>query len=186
MRQKSNSKIYNEKIAEMLRRTPFSRKNNKYIDRYLKSTEEKKAILELHEQWMRIMVNSDALNDFYETYGLNFTEKTIFGYKSECFLTAGLTYTQLVELKEKLQDGLGCIVILNRYKRSRMVRIEFVMSTQEHLKYRVVAPLKAKDNNPRNLYLGNDYSGQPIFVDMLTLPHILLTGGTRSGKLFCF
>ena len=186
MRQKSNFKFYNEKLANILRSLPFKKSNNKYIDRYLKKTEDKKAILELHEQWIRIMVNSGALNDFYETYGLNFTEKTIYGFKSECFLTSGLKYNKLLELKEELQDGLGCLITLNRYKRSRMVRVEFIMNLQEHLKYKVVAPLRKKDNNPRNIYLGNDYSGLPIFVDMLTLPHILLTGGTRSGKLFCY
>lgn len=186
MRQQSNFKFYNEKLANVLKKLPFRRSNNKYIDRYLKKTEEKKAILELHEQWIRTMVNSGAVNEFCETFGLNFTEKTIYGFRSECFLTSGLKYTRLLELKEEIQDGIGCLVTLNRYKRSRMVRVEFIMNLQEHLKYRVVAPLRPQDNNPRNLYLGNDYSGLPIFVDMLTLPHILLTGGTRSGKLFCF
>ena len=49
MRQQSNFKFYNEKLANVLKKLPFRRSNNKYIDRYLKKTEEKKAILELHE-----------------------------------------------------------------------------------------------------------------------------------------
>lgn len=179
LRKDSNSK---ESLRDKLRRLPFIFNFKKY----LKEIKEKRIVLSeiqaLHEQWIDTMVNCGCFNEFNQTYGLNFTEKTIYGFKSELFLTTGLKFVKLKDLKEEIQDALGCLIVLQRVKRERVVKIDFVFDLQESLKYKVVAPLNKKENHERTVYLGNSYSGDPIFADMTTLPHILISGGTRSGK----
>lgn len=47
------------------------------------------------------------------------------------------------------------------------------------------ADLLAKTNAPLLVPLGRDVSGQPIFMDIAKMPHMLIAGTTGSGKSVC-
>lgn len=172
-------------LRKMLSNLPWASKLDKRICEMRQARMDKKDIDNLHKHWIDIMVECDAINKMYQTYGLNFTSKTKYGFTAECFLPMGLPDTKLYELVDQIECGLGMLVLMNRVKRERVVRIEFIKTLQEDLKFVPIVMgvgRYAKYNHPRFVYLGNDYSGCPIIVDLVKYPHILISGGTRSGK----
>lgn len=134
-------------------------------------------IVKFEKKWISLMANLGLYNKLKQTYSLNKTEITSYGYKSLILIVDGLSLSKLESNREFIQDSYGCMCVFNKAKRSNLIEAEFIFTTPIKLKYLPVDKLKSWE-----IYLGNDYTGKPIIVDMIKWPHILVTGGTRSGK----
>lgn len=146
------------------------------VNQFFNKLEENKKISIFEKKWINIMANIKAFNEMKETFSLNKTEITEYGFKSLILIVDGLTYSKLETAKEYIEDAFGCMCVFNKARRSNLVNAEFIFNSPTGLKFE---PIKIK---PWEIYLGNDYAGNPIVVDMVTWPHVLITGGTRSGK----
>lgn len=134
-------------------------------------------IAKFEKKWISLMANLGLYNKLKQTYSLNKTQVTEYGYKSLILITDGLSLDKLERNREYIQDSYGCMCVFNKAKRSNLINAEFIFKTPINIKFKPLTSLKAWE-----LYLGNDYSGEPIIVDMVKWPHVLITGGTRSGK----
>ena len=123
------------------------------------------------------MANLGLYNKLKQTYSLNNTELTEYGFKTLILIVDGLSLEKLESNREYIQDSYGCMCVFNKSKRSNLINAEFIFKTPTDLKFKPIEKLKAWE-----IYLGNGYSGDPIVVDMVKWPHVLITGGTRSGK----
>ena len=127
-------------------------------------------------KWISIMSHLGCVNKLKQTFSLNNTIKTLYGFKASIFIVDGLNYEMLENKKTFIEDSYGCMLILNKKKRSNWITAEFVFKTPTDIKY---SPIKVK---PWELYLGNSFNGEAIIIDLVKYPHALITGGTRSGK----
>ncbi|WP_297711964.1 FtsK/SpoIIIE domain-containing protein [Clostridium sp.] len=134
-------------------------------------------IAKFEKKWISLMANLGLYNKLKQTYSLNKTKITSYGYKSLILIVDGLSLSKLETNKEYIQDSFGCMCVFNKAKRSNLINAEFIFNTPIKLKYLPIDKLK-----PWEIYLGNDYTGKPIIIDLIKYPHILITGGTRSGK----
>lgn len=143
-----------------------------------KKDNEKQMIKKFTNEWINLMTNCKAYNTNKDTFSLNDIEITNFGVRCNIFVgLSGLTAEILESLTEKIESKYGCMLILNKSKRSKFVKAEFIFFAPEDLEFEIIKGLK-----PWEIYIGNDFSGKPIIVDMIKYPHILISGGTRSGK----
>ena len=134
-------------------------------------------IAKFEKKWISLMSNLGLYNKMKQTYSLNKTEITSYGYKALILIVDGLSLEKLESNREYIQDSYGCMCVFNKAKRSNLIAAEFIFTTPSKLKFEPLEKLK-----PWQIYLGNNYTGEPILMDMVKWPHILVTGGTRSGK----
>lgn len=134
-------------------------------------------IANFEKKWINLMANLGLYNKLKDTYSLNDTVLTSYGFTSKILLVDGLGLKKLEANREDIQDSYGCMCVFNKAKRSNIVRADFIFNTPIKLEFEVIEELK-----PWEIYLGNSYSGEKIIIDMIKFPHVLITGGTRSGK----
>lgn len=127
--------------------------------------------------WIKIMSYIGFYNKRYETYSLNRIKFTNYGLKSDIFIVAPLSFDKLDNARDVLEETLGCKIIFNHSKASQWINAKFIYYSHEDETFK---PIKLK--NPYDLYIGNDSSGMPIIVSLKDYPHLMITGGTRSGK----
>jgi S-DNA-T family DNA segregation ATPase FtsK/SpoIIIE len=135
------------------------------------------AINKFKRNWIKIMSYIGFYNKRYETYSLNRIEFTDYGLKSDIFIVAPLNFDKIDNARDVLEENLGCKIIFNHAKASQWINAKFIYYSHENKEFK---PIKLK--NPYDLYIGNDASGMPIIVSLKDYPHLMITGGTRSGK----
>ena len=147
------------------------------ISKFKNSIIDGNKISKFEKKWISLMSNLGLYNKLKQTYSLNNTELTEYGFKSLILIVDGLSLAKLESNREYIEESYGCTCVFNKEKRSNLIKAEFVLRTPADLKFKPVEKLKAWE-----LYLGNSYSAESITVDMVKWPHLLITGGTRSGK----
>lgn len=131
----------------------------------------------LKTEWVENMAQQGLYNKSGNIFSLNNIEVTEYGFKGDIFIVHGLSYKNLEDKLEVVQENLGCMITLNRNKNSQWINFKMIFKIRRDKKFEVV-----KQDKPFELYIGNDYSGNPVFVNLKDFPHMLITGGTRSGK----
>lgn len=142
----------------------FKSKSNSLIARFKK-------------EWIETMYLLKLYNEGRTTYSLNFIKVTEYGFSCRIFFVPNCNFEKLDNIREDLQDKFGCLILFKKKRASQYVDAKFIFNSNNDMKFKL---LEYKE--PYVLYIGNDYSGQPIFIDMKMYPHLLITGGTRSGK----
>ena len=134
-------------------------------------------IAKFKNEWIENMYLLKLYNEGRTTYSLNFIEVTEYGFSCRIFFVAGCNFEKLDNVREELQDKFGCLILFKKKRASQYVDAKFIFNSNNDITFKL-----HKYKEPYVLYIGNDYSGQPIFIDMKLYPHMLITGGTRSGK----
>lgn len=142
----------------------FKSKSNSLIARFKK-------------EWIENMYLLKLFNEGRTTYSLNFVKVTEYGFSCRIFFVAGCNFERLDNVRDELQDKFGCLILFKKKRASQYVDAKFIFNSNSDMTFKLY-PYK----DPYVLYIGNDYSGQPIMIDMKLYPHLLITGGTRSGK----
>lgn len=132
---------------------------------------------EFERDWIKIMTYSGLYNKALFTYSLNNIQFKDYGIRCDIYIVPPLTFSKLDVVKDMLEEALGCMIILNHKRASKWINAKFVFNQFDTKKFEVV-----KLEHPFLLYIGNDYSGKPIIVNLKDYPHLLVSGGTRSGK----
>ncbi|MEX0084141.1 FtsK/SpoIIIE domain-containing protein [Clostridium butyricum] len=142
-----------------------------------KESYKRNVISKFKKQWVHIMAYSGLYNKGCETYSLNNVMLTEYGIKCDIFIVPPLTFDKLNDTRYMLEENLNCSILFYHAKSSVWVNCKFIFN--QNLKKEFI-PIK--QNNPYELYICNDFSGEPKFTDMRKYPHLLVTGTTRSGK----
>lgn len=148
------------------------RNNEKINDGLINGT-----INKFKNEWINIMAHSNLYNKLNFTYSLNNIKFKDYGIECDIYIVPPLTYAILEGKIDVIQENLDCLIILNHSKVSKWIKARFIYNECDTKSFEKV-PLK----EPYMLYVGNDYSGLPILVNLKDYPHLLISGGTRSGK----
>lgn len=141
----------------------------------------KKKIVALKAHWINIMANKGLYNSEKFTYSLGNIKVTYFGYICDVRIPDGLDFEKLNSSITTIEDNLGCTIVANKPKRSNVAHLELIYTTPHDKKFE---PLNQEGTKlpPYQLFCGNRYDSEPVIADMVKWPHVLITGGTRSGK----
>lgn len=111
-----------------------------------------------------------------EGYKLASKRVTNIGYKLKIELPIGGTTTELENIQENIEKAYKCKCIIENIQFSNCVNVELITHEIEDQEYRSMPMV------PTRLLLGYDFRGDRITADMITTPHLLITGLSGQGK----
>ena len=147
--------------------------NNKQI----KKSKMNSVLSHFKNEWKNIMVEANLYNKKFDTYSLNNVEFKPYGISCQIYIVPPLTYDKLDSFLNMIEENLNCCIIFNHSKHSKWINAKFIYNQKDNVAFSTI-----EESSPYKIYLGNDYSGEPIFSDLRKYPHILISGTTRSGK----
>lgn len=120
-------------------------------------------------------INKNIYNKNGETFKLFNIKENGLNYKAKCSIPSGLSFKQLEDLKQPLQDALGAVIKLDYKNFSKFVNVDIITS-KPSLEFK---PIECPCNK---LFLGYRPDGTPFLTDVNINPHHLFTGKTGTGK----
>ena len=124
--------------------------------------------------------NSKLKNKENIVFHLGNVYRKNYGYFATVIIPKGCSFEALENAKDIIQDGLGCLIELNKENFEDFATIKIVNHNFQEVSF---APVKTKDYQ---LFLGWKLDGSPMLLDLKTDAHLLIAGKTRFGKSFLF
>jgi len=147
----------------------------------MKKVDEKKVFLkekaEFYEKFYRLMFELGLYNKFNRTYNLKIIEKTNYGYKAYLNLEPGLFFSEFQKKIGEIQQGLCCIWIMKMQPFKDYANIKIVTQALDE-----ETPYENPQIKPWQMYLGLDFSLEPIKNNCNDYCMFLLAGATGAGK----
>jgi S-DNA-T family DNA segregation ATPase FtsK/SpoIIIE len=149
--------------------------------------------LELDQQEQEVRERARVLEKTFAEFGFKVkvveieTGPVISQYEIE--LEAGLRLAKITNLADDLAIALRVpsVRIVAPIPGKNSVGIEVPNTTRQMVRLReVIEETQAKSRAMKiPIYLGKDVAGNPMVVDMASLPHLLIAGRTGTGKSVC-
>lgn len=149
--------------------------------------------LQLEEQEQEVRERARVLEKTFADFGFKVrvveieTGPVISQYEIE--LEAGLRLAKIANLADDLAIALRVpsVRIVAPIPGKNSVGIEVPNTTRQMVRLReVIEETQAKSRSMKiPIYLGKDVAGNPMVVDMASLPHLLIAGRTGTGKSVC-
>jgi S-DNA-T family DNA segregation ATPase FtsK/SpoIIIE len=149
--------------------------------------------LELAEQEQEVRDRAKVLEKTFAEFGFKVkvveveTGPVISQYEIE--LEAGLRLSKITNLADDLAIALRVpsVRIVAPIPGKNSVGIEVPNTTRQMVRLReVIEETQAKSRTMKiPIFLGKDVAGNPMVVDMASLPHLLIAGRTGTGKSVC-
>ncbi|MBL8829986.1 MAG: DNA translocase FtsK, partial [Planctomycetaceae bacterium] len=149
--------------------------------------------MQLEEQEKEVLKKAKILEKTFANFGFNVkvveieTGPVIAQYEVE--LEAGLRLSKITGLSEDLAIALRVpsVRIVAPIPGKNTVGIEVPNAERQIVRLReVIEESNAKVQKMRiPIYLGKDVAGNPLVVDLASLPHLLIAGRTGTGKSVC-
>jgi len=149
--------------------------------------------LELDQQEQEVRERARVLEKTFAEFGFKVkvveieTGPVISQYEIE--LEAGLRLAKITNLADDLAIALRVpsVRIVAPIPGKNSVGIEVPNTTRQMVRLReVIEETQAKSRTMKiPIYLGKDVAGNPMVVDMASLPHLLIAGRTGTGKSVC-
>ena len=149
--------------------------------------------LELDQQEQEVRDRAKVLEKTFAEFGFKVkvveveTGPVISQYEIE--LEAGLRLAKITNLADDLAIALRVpsVRIVAPIPGKNSVGIEVPNTTRQMVRLReVIEETQAKSRTMKiPIYLGKDVAGNPMVVDMASLPHLLIAGRTGTGKSVC-
>lgn len=122
-------------------------------------------------KWNKLMLKAGL-----EKYKLIDKKITNTGYQIKIEVPTGGTTSELENLKEHIEKSYKCKCIIEDVQFSNLVSVDLITKEIEQQEYKpVILPATS-------LLLGYDFRGDVITVDMLSTPHLLISGLSGQGK----
>jgi S-DNA-T family DNA segregation ATPase FtsK/SpoIIIE len=149
--------------------------------------------LQLEEQEQEVRERARVLEKTFADFGFKVrvveieTGPVISQYEIE--LEAGLRLAKIANLADDLAIALRVpsVRIVAPIPGKNSVGVEVPNTTRQMVRLReVIEETQAKSRSMKiPIYLGKDVAGNPMVVDMASLPHLLIAGRTGTGKSVC-
>jgi S-DNA-T family DNA segregation ATPase FtsK/SpoIIIE len=149
--------------------------------------------IESEDYEKEVRKNAKVLEKTFESFGFQVrvveieTGPVISQYEVE--LEAGLRLSKITSLADDLAIALRVpsVRIVAPIPGKNTVGIEVPNHERQMVRIReVMEAVTAKQRQARiPIYLGKDVAGNPMVVDLTTLPHLLIAGRTGTGKSVC-
>jgi S-DNA-T family DNA segregation ATPase FtsK/SpoIIIE len=149
--------------------------------------------LQLDEQEQEVRERARMLEKTFAQFGFNVkvveieTGPVISQYEIE--LEAGLRLSKITSLADDLAIALRVpsVRIVAPIPGKNSVGIEVPNTTRQMVRLREVIEETASKSRAMKIpvYLGKDVAGNPMAMDLATMPHLLIAGRTGTGKSVC-
>jgi S-DNA-T family DNA segregation ATPase FtsK/SpoIIIE len=149
--------------------------------------------LQLDEQEQEVRERARMLEKTFAQFGFNVkvveieTGPVISQYEIE--LEAGLRLSKITSLADDLAIALRVpsVRIVAPIPGKNSVGIEVPNTTRQMVRLREVIEETASKSRVMKIpvYLGKDVAGNPMAMDLATMPHLLIAGRTGTGKSVC-
>jgi hypothetical protein len=137
-----------------------------------------KTAYEFEEKFYGLMFELNLLNKFDETYDLIIMEETNYGYYAQLYLRTGLTFDELKQKQNAIQQNLNCLWIMKTEQFKNYAEIQIVTKPLDSTILYVNPKIK-----PWEMYMGLNFTLNPIINKNINeLCMVLLSGATRTGK----
>jgi len=130
----------------------------------------------MKNKWYRIMEGANLYSKNNTTYQIEKVDKYDFGYRLKVKLNDGLTFKKLEGIQDTLTDNYGCVVDVKKLKNTNLASVDIVTNPLNNLEF---VPIKTK---PYEIFLGYDFKGYPVLLNLARFPHLVIAGVTGSGK----
>jgi hypothetical protein len=174
---KINSKFFKnkEKQAKIKQNKSKTKEELKKITKEKKQF--KKEAFEFEERFYALMDELNLVNKSGDTYWLRIVEKTNYGFYAQLYLVDGLSFTDIQEKIDKLQQCLNCIWIMTTKQLQDYADIKIVIhSLDEDL------PYENPKVKPHQMYMGLRFTLNPLLNDMNKYQMVMIAGGIGAGK----
>jgi hypothetical protein len=184
-----NIKIVDDKPKEKIEIKERIKQNNKIKqkskpktkEQLKKEAEEKKQFQkykhEFEEKFYRLMLELGLYNKFNRTYWLNIMESTNYGFYAQLYLVEGLSFTDIQEKIDKLQQCLNCIWIMTTKQLQDYADIKIVIHPLDE-----DLPYENPKIKPHQMYMGLRFTLNPLINDMNKNQMVMIAGGIGAGK----
>lgn len=130
----------------------------------------------IKNRWYRIMEGANLYSKNNTTYKIEKVDKYDFGYRLKVKISDGLTFKKLEEIQDTLMDNYGCVVEVKKIKNTNMANVDIITNALNNLEF---IPVKTK---PYEVFLGYDFRGYPVILNLARFPHLVIAGVVGSGK----
>lgn len=127
--------------------------------------------------WLDFMVQRKLYTINKETFGLNYTEKTAYGYKSFLYIPKPFSVDDVKKILPNIETAFNSYVSLSLTSDKRVYEIDFITNLDKEKVYKMVPVKRVSD-----VYIGDDFAGYNIILDFLKSPSVLIVGAPRQGK----
>lgn len=139
-------------------------------------TQNNRKIRKLIEDWDEIMFQTGMYNQYDEIFTLSDIVVEEFGFKANLHCPKGLTFKSLETILSVIEDNLQCIFIYNKSRLDDCMEVRIVQRISKDRKF------KPPQTKPWEMYIGDQFDGTPIIVNLNDWCQVMLTGTTGSGK----
>lgn len=130
----------------------------------------------IKNRWYRIMEGANLYSKNDTTYKIEKIDKHDFGYRLKVKISDGLTFKKLEGIQDTLMDNYGCVVEVKKLKNTNLASVDIVTTPLNNVEF---VPVKTE---PYEVFLGYDFKGYPVLLNLARFPHLLIAGVTGSGK----
>lgn len=135
--------------------------------------------MQLIDNWKSIMANCGQYNSSYDSFEIVHETKTGYGWWFRVYAPDGLALKDLETVKPKIESNIGCIFMYEIASSNKYATCRIIYEDQVKCNEIPFEPVKVK---PYEVYPGLRVTGEPLVIDSIASPHVLLAGGTRRGK----
>lgn len=135
--------------------------------------------IQLINNWKSIMAHRGKYNNAYDSYEIVHEVKTNYGWKFKVYAPDGLALKDLESVKPAIESNIGCIFMYEIASSNKYANCRIIFEEQVKCNEIPFEPVKVK---PYEVYPGLQVTGEPLVIDSIAAPHVLLAGGTRRGK----
>lgn len=134
-------------------------------------------ITEFKKKFYCLMCELDLFNKLDRTYKLVIDSKENYGFKGRLFLESGLSFQEIEQKKGTIQENLRCIWVMKTENFKECAYLKIVTKPLD-----ANIPYENPNIKPWEMYLGLDFSLEPIVNNNYDYCHFLLAGATGTGK----
>jgi hypothetical protein len=151
--------------------------NSKNKEEILEKKQFQKDKNEFEQKFYRLMLELGLYNKFNRTYWLRIIEKTNYGFYAQLYLTDGLSYNDIEEKLNKVEQCLCCLWIMEKRQLQKYADIKIVIKLlDDNLLY------ENPQIKPWQLYMGLRFTLNPLINDMNKNQMVIIAGGIGAGK----
>lgn len=130
----------------------------------------------IRRKWYSVMAGADMYSKTGRTYEIQRIDKHDFGYRLKVKLNDGLPFKKLEGLQDTLIDNFGYRVEVENMENTNKANVDIITKSLNNLEFR---PVKT---NANEIFLGYDYKGEPVVLNLARFPHLIIAGVVGSGK----
>lgn len=140
--------------------------------KYLKTSD----LREISRKFDNIMSETKIKNESKQTYSLFNLKSTNYGFSACISIPNGMDIDSLIGIKQTLETNMQCLIEIEKDNFKNHAYMKIITNPLNNLTY---VPIKTK---AYEIFIGYQFDGKPMILNMNKFPHLLVAGTIGSGK----